>query len=106
MNPVVVILAAGQGTRMRSALPKVLHPLGGLPLLQHVIRTACQLDPSQVHVVFGHGGEQVREMLGNQEVNWVLQDPQLGTGHAVAQVMPLVSDEDTLLVLYLSLIHI
>jgi bifunctional UDP-N-acetylglucosamine pyrophosphorylase/glucosamine-1-phosphate N-acetyltransferase len=100
MNPVVVILAAGQGTRMRSALPKVLHPLGGLPLLQHVIRTACQLDASQVHVVFGHGGEQVREMLGDQEVNWVLQDPQLGTGHAVAQVMPLVSDEDTLLVLY------
>jgi bifunctional UDP-N-acetylglucosamine pyrophosphorylase/glucosamine-1-phosphate N-acetyltransferase len=100
MSLSVVILAAGQGTRMRSALPKVLHPLGGFPLLQHVIRVAQQLEPSSIHVVYGHGGERVREMLGHEVVNWVLQDQQLGTGHAVDQVMPLVRDNDTLLVLY------
>jgi len=100
MSLSVVILAAGQGTRMRSALPKVLHPLGGCPLLQHVIRAAQQLGPSSIHVVYGHGGERVREALGHEAVNWVLQDRQLGTGHAVDQVMPSVSDNDTLLVLY------
>ncbi|MGB5729700.1 MAG: bifunctional UDP-N-acetylglucosamine diphosphorylase/glucosamine-1-phosphate N-acetyltransferase GlmU [Thiogranum sp.] len=100
MSLSVVILAAGQGTRMRSALPKVLHPLGGFPLLQHVIRVAQQLEPSSIHVVYGHGGERVRETLGHEAVNWVLQDQQLGTGHAVDQVMPLVRDNDTLLVLY------
>jgi bifunctional UDP-N-acetylglucosamine pyrophosphorylase/glucosamine-1-phosphate N-acetyltransferase len=96
----VVILAAGQGKRMRSALPKVLHPLGGLPLLQHVIRVAQQLEPSSIHVVYGHAGERVREALGHEAVNWVLQDRQLGTGHAVDQVMPSVGDDATLLVLY------
>ena len=96
----VVILAAGQGKRMRSALPKVLHPLGGLPLLQHVIRVAQQLEPSSIHVVYGHAGERVREALGHEAVNWVLQDRQLGTGHAVDQVMPAVGDNATLLVLY------
>jgi len=100
MSLSVIILAAGQGTRMRSALPKVLHPLGGFPLLQHVIRAAQQLEPSNIHVVYGHGGERVREVLGHEAVNWVLQDQQLGTGHAVDQVMPSVSDNDTLLVLY------
>ncbi|MEN8761821.1 MAG: bifunctional UDP-N-acetylglucosamine diphosphorylase/glucosamine-1-phosphate N-acetyltransferase GlmU [Thiogranum sp.] len=100
MSLSVVILAAGQGTRMRSTLPKVLHPLGGFPLLQHVIRAAQQLEPSNIHVVYGHGGERVREVLGHEAVNWVLQDQQLGTGHAVDQAMPSVSDNDTLLVLY------
>jgi bifunctional UDP-N-acetylglucosamine pyrophosphorylase/glucosamine-1-phosphate N-acetyltransferase len=100
MSLSVVILAAGQGTRMRSALPKVLHPLGGLPLLQHVIHAAQQLEPSSIHVVYGHGGEQVREALAHEAVSWVLQERQLGTGHAVDQVMAWVSDGDTLLVLY------
>jgi bifunctional UDP-N-acetylglucosamine pyrophosphorylase / glucosamine-1-phosphate N-acetyltransferase len=100
MSLSVVILAAGQGTRMRSALPKVLHPLGGLPLLQHVIHAAQQLEPSNIHVVYGHGGEQVRQALAHEAVNWVLQEQQLGTGHAVDQVMAWVSDGDTLLVLY------
>jgi len=85
---------------MRSALPKVLHPLGGFPLLQHVIRAAQQLAPSSIHIVYGHGGERVRDALGHEAVNWVLQDRQLGTGHAVDQVMPLVRGSDTLLVLY------
>lgn len=85
---------------MRSALPKVLHPLGGLPLLQHVIRAARQLEPSSIHVVYGHGGEQVCEALGHEAVSWVLQDEQLGTGHAVEQVMPSIPDDDTTLVLY------
>jgi len=100
MSPSVIILAAGQGSRMRSALPKVLHPLGGAPLLQHVIHTARQLEPSGIHVVYGHGGEQVRDALAHEEVNWVLQDRQLGTGHAVDQAMPSVADEDTVLILY------
>ncbi|UCE76314.1 MAG: bifunctional UDP-N-acetylglucosamine diphosphorylase/glucosamine-1-phosphate N-acetyltransferase GlmU [Gammaproteobacteria bacterium] len=100
MNISVVILAAGQGTRMRSALPKVLHKLGGIPLLQHVIRTARQLDPDGIHVVYGHGGEQVREVLAGENVDWVLQDRQLGTGHAVELAMSRVSDADTVLVLY------
>jgi bifunctional UDP-N-acetylglucosamine pyrophosphorylase/glucosamine-1-phosphate N-acetyltransferase len=100
MSISVVILAAGQGTRMRSALPKVLHPLGGVPLLLHVIRTARQLDPVGIHVVYGHGGEQVRAVFAGENVDWVLQDRQLGTGHAVEQAMARVSDADTVLVLY------
>lgn len=96
----VAILAAGQGTRMRSLLPKVLHPLGGKPLLQHVIHTAHQLNPVSMQVVYGHGGEQVQQTLAGEPVNWVLQDQQLGTGHAVTQAMPEVADDDTLLVLY------
>jgi bifunctional UDP-N-acetylglucosamine pyrophosphorylase/glucosamine-1-phosphate N-acetyltransferase len=100
MSLSVVILAAGQGTRMRSALPKVLHPLGGVPLLQHVIHTARQLGPSGIHVVYGHGGEHVRDALSHETVNWILQDQQLGTGHAVEQAMPAIADPDTVLVLY------
>ena len=100
MSLSIVILAAGQGTRMRSALPKVLHPIGGRPLLRHVINTACQLSPDSIHVVFGHGGDQVREVLADADVSWIEQAEQLGTGHAVDQVMPLISDENTVLVLY------
>ncbi len=100
MSLSIIILAAGQGTRMRSALPKVLHPLGGIPLLKHVIRTARQLDPARITVVYGHGGEQVREVLAEEAVEWVLQDRQLGTGHAVNQAMPSIPAEDTVLVLY------
>ena len=100
MSLSIVILAAGQGTRMRSALPKVLHPIGGRPLLRHVINTASQLSPDSIHVVFGHGGDQVREVLADADVSWIEQAEQLGTGHAVDQVMPLISDDNTVLVLY------
>jgi len=96
----VVILAAGQGTRMRSVLPKVLHPLGGSPLLAHVIDTARELKPASIHVVYGHGGDQVREALADAPVEWVEQADQLGTGHAVDQVMPRIADDCVVLVLY------
>jgi bifunctional UDP-N-acetylglucosamine pyrophosphorylase/glucosamine-1-phosphate N-acetyltransferase len=96
----VVILAAGQGTRMRSALPKVLHPLAGRPLVQHVIETARQLGAAAIHTVIGHGADQVRERLGALPTRWALQPQQLGTGHAVAQALPEVADDATVLVLY------
>jgi bifunctional UDP-N-acetylglucosamine pyrophosphorylase/glucosamine-1-phosphate N-acetyltransferase len=96
----VVILAAGQGTRMRSALPKVLHPLGGRPLLTHVIEVAHQLKPESIHVVYGHAGDQAREALAGAPVEWVEQAEQLGTGHAVDQVMPRIGDDCVVLVLY------
>jgi ATP synthase F1 epsilon subunit len=83
----VVILAAGQGKRMNSDLPKVLQPLAGQPLLQHVIRTARALNPANIYVVYGHGGAQVRAAFDHEEVDWVLQAEQLGTGHAVMQAM-------------------
>lgn len=100
MNLEVIILAAGQGTRMRSALPKVLHPIAGKPMLAHVIATARTLSPSAIHVVYGHGGETVRETINDDSVNWVEQAEQLGTGHAVEQAMPKVKDESIVLVLY------
>jgi bifunctional UDP-N-acetylglucosamine pyrophosphorylase/glucosamine-1-phosphate N-acetyltransferase len=100
MNLSIIILAAGQGTRMRSDLPKVLHPLGGRPLLAHVLDTARSLEHATLHVVIGHGAERVRERFPDAGVNWVLQDRQLGTGHAVAQVMPAIPDGDTVLVMY------
>jgi len=84
----VVILAAGQGKRMRSDLPKVLHPLAGKPLLGHVIDTARAIGVTKICVVYGHGGEQVRTALDAPDLTWVLQEPQLGTGHAVLQAMP------------------
>lgn len=96
----VVILAAGQGTRMRSKLPKVLHAIGGQPMLAHVVRTARSLAPDAMHVVYGHGGEQVRAALSELPVQWVQQQQQLGTGHAVAQALPDIAAEQTVLVLY------
>jgi bifunctional UDP-N-acetylglucosamine pyrophosphorylase / glucosamine-1-phosphate N-acetyltransferase len=103
----VVILAAGEGKRMKSALPKVLHPLAGRPLLAHVIDTARALDPVGIHVVYGHGGEQVREAFApdtgeakGPALSWTLQAQRLGTGHAVAQAMPDIPDEQRVLVLY------
>ncbi|WJW76863.1 bifunctional UDP-N-acetylglucosamine diphosphorylase/glucosamine-1-phosphate N-acetyltransferase GlmU [Thiohalobacter sp. IOR34] len=96
----IIILAAGQGTRMRSALPKVLHPLAGRPLLEHVLDTASALGAATVHVVHGHGGEQVRERLQGHAVQWVEQAEQLGTGHAVAQALPAIPDAHRVLVLY------
>lgn len=96
----VVILAAGQGKRMKSDLPKVLQPLAGRPLLSHVLDASKALRADAVHVVYGHGGERVREALSTERVNWVLQAEQLGTGHAVAQAMPAIPDDRTVLVLY------
>lgn len=96
----VVILAAGQGTRMRSQRPKVLHELAGRPLLDHVIQTARSLDAADIHVVYGHGGEMVKEALPEQPVRWVEQREQLGTGHAVAQAMSSIPNEHRVLVLY------
>jgi bifunctional UDP-N-acetylglucosamine pyrophosphorylase / glucosamine-1-phosphate N-acetyltransferase len=96
----VVVLAAGQGKRMHSALPKVLQPLAGRPLLEHVIRTARALRPAAIHVVYGHGGEQVRAQFAEQnDLTWVLQAEQLGTGHAVVQAMPAIPDDHRVLVL-------
>ena len=93
----IVILAAGQGTRMRSALPKVLHPVAGKPMLGHVIDTARQLAPRKIHVVIGHGAELVRERLTADDINFVLQSEQLGTGHAVAQALPALQAEKVLI---------
>jgi bifunctional UDP-N-acetylglucosamine pyrophosphorylase / glucosamine-1-phosphate N-acetyltransferase len=96
----VVILAAGQGKRMNSDLPKVLQPLAGQPLLQHVIRTARALEPTNIYVVYGHGGAQVQAALSHEHVEWILQADQLGTGHAVMQAMCVIPDDHTVLVLY------
>lgn len=100
MNLHVVILAAGQGTRMRSKLPKVLHPVAGKPMLGHVIDCARSLSPTRIHVVIGHGAELVREQLAADDIHWVLQTEQLGTGHAVAQALPGTAGADQVLVLY------
>ncbi|MBN7770004.1 bifunctional UDP-N-acetylglucosamine diphosphorylase/glucosamine-1-phosphate N-acetyltransferase GlmU [Marinobacter daepoensis] len=101
MSPLhVVILAAGQGSRMKSALPKVLHPVAGKAMLHHVIDTARQLGAEKIHTVIGHGAEQVRATLDDPDVHWVLQTEQLGTGHAVAQALPELPDKARVLVLY------
>jgi len=93
----IVILAAGQGTRMRSALPKVLHPIAGKSMLGHVIDTARQLKPQSIQVVIGHGADKVREQLAADDLSFVLQAEQLGTGHAVAQALPKLSAEKVLI---------
>lgn len=99
-NLAIVVLAAGQGTRMRSSLPKVLHPLGGKTLIAHVLETARGLNPSSLQVVYGHGGDQVKAVIRDDNVVWVPQIPQLGTGHALAQALPRIPDEALVLVLY------
>lgn len=101
MNPInVVILAAGKGTRMHSDKPKVLHALAGKSLVQHVVDCAKALDPRQICVVYGHGGDAVPEALKSSDAKFVMQEPQLGTGHAVQQAMPHLDDEGETLVLY------
>jgi len=100
MKLAVVILAAGQGKRMKSDLPKVLQPLAGVPLLGHVVSRARALSPSSMHVVYGHGGDAVRETMAKENLQWALQAEQLGTGHAVMQAMPNVADDELVLVLY------
>jgi len=102
----IVILAAGQGKRMNSALPKVLQPLAGRPLLGHVLVAARALEPAAVHVVYGHGGEQVQAALAGDlaivapRSSWVLQAEQKGTGHAMQQALPVLHDDEIVLVLY------
>lgn len=96
----IVILAAGQGTRMKSDLPKVLQPLAGRPMLEHVLERSADLDAEAVHVVYGYGGHQVPQALADWPVEWILQEQQLGTGHAVTQAMPGIADNSVVLVLY------
>ena len=96
----VVVLAAGQGKRMHSARPKVLQSLAGQPLLEHVLATARSLNPAGIHVVYGHGGDQVVAAFEAQtDLKWAHQAEQLGTGHAVMQAMPAIPDDHTVLVL-------
>jgi len=96
----IVILAAGQGTRMKSSMPKVLHSVACKPLVQHVIDTSKKLNPETINVVYGHGGEQVQQQINDSEINWVLQAEQLGTGHAVDQVKDQLKDNQLVLILY------
>ena len=96
----VVILAAGKGTRMYSDLPKVLHKVAGKPMVKHVIDTANQLGAENVHLIYGHGGELMRERLANESVNWVFQAEQLGTAHAVQQTAPFFKDDENIVILY------
>lgn len=100
MKTEVIILAAGQGSRMQSALPKVLHKLAGRPLVQHVIDRVRKLGDSLIHVVVGHGAEQVKEQLADANVQFALQSEQKGTGHAVAQALDNVADDSRVLILY------
>ena len=95
----VVILAAGQGKRMHSDLPKVLQPLAGRPLLAHVLAAARALDPAAIHVVYGHGGDAVKAAFtGQSDLRWALQAQQLGTGHAVLQALPSIPDDHQVLI--------
>ena len=95
----VVILAAGKGTRMKSALPKVLHPVGGLPMVQRIINTTQAMDASRIHLVYGHGGDQLKAQLEGDNLNWCLQAEQLGTGHAVQQAADAIKDDEDVLIL-------
>jgi bifunctional UDP-N-acetylglucosamine pyrophosphorylase/glucosamine-1-phosphate N-acetyltransferase len=96
----IVILAAGQGKRMQSDIPKVLQPLAGMPMLAHVLGLAAKLTPASIHVVYGHGGERVRELFDDGRLRWSLQIKQLGTGDALQQAMPEIPDGHRVLVLY------
>lgn len=99
MSVDIVVLAAGQGSRMKSSLPKVLHPIGGKPMVQHVLDRAACINDASMHVVIGHGAEQLKAALEDQSLTLAVQAEQLGTGHAVAQAMPGVKG-DVVLVLY------
>lgn len=99
MSLAVIILAAGKGTRMRSSLPKVLHRLSGRPMVEHVVRAARPLSPQTITVVYGHGGDKVKAALPQEDISWAEQAQQLGTGHAVSQAMPGIS-QDKVLILY------
>ena len=96
----VIVLAAGKGKRMHSATPKVLQEVGGRPLLQHVLDTVRSINPNKIHVVYGFGGQQVREAISDQELNWVKQESQLGTGDAAARAIPFVEQTSNVIVVY------
>ena len=96
----IVILAAGQGKRMYSTMSKVLHAVGGQPMLARVVATAQCLKPERIHVIIGHGGAQIRQAMPQLAVNWIEQQAQLGTGHAVMQALPHIPSTSTVLVLY------
>lgn len=100
MSVSVVILAAGKGTRMKSKLPKVLHPIAHKPMVQHVIDAAKSLDSKDITLVYGHGGEQLQQGLAHNDLHWALQAEQLGTGHAVKVAEDFMADDDTILILY------
>ena len=96
----VIVLAAGRGTRMRSALPKVLHPVGNKPMVSHVIDTARELNAAKIHVVVGHGGDAVSDAIAANDVSTYSQKGQLGTGHATLAAAPSCGPESTVLVLF------
>lgn len=96
----IVVLAAGKGTRMKSALPKVLHPLGGTSLISHVLNTARELEPASISLVYGFGGDAVIASVKDDSVQWVFQEHQQGTGHAVRLAMPGVNDDSMVLIMY------
>ena len=100
MATTAIILAAGKGTRMRSSLPKVLHKVAHQPLVEHVYHSVKSIDETRVGIIYGHGGELVKDELKHLETEWLEQREQLGTGHAVKQALPMVNDEDTVLILY------
>ncbi len=100
MNIYPIILAAGKGTRMNSILPKVLHTIGGKPMLQHVVDSCLQLGASKMAIVYGHGGELVQDAIIKNNIHWVLQVDQKGTGHAVAQAEAVIKDDMTVLIAY------
>jgi len=94
-----IILAAGKGSRMKSNMPKVLHVLGAMPLLGHVLEATKKISKN-IHLVYGHGGDQVKSFFNNEDINWILQEQQLGTGHAVREVIPHIKDQSSVLILY------
>jgi len=96
----IVILAAGQGTRMNSSVPKVLHTIAGKTMLQHVVDAASEFGEVEINVVIGHGAQQVRDAIKNEHLHWVLQEKQLGTGHAVIQALPNLRQDAAVLILY------
>ena len=100
MSIKTIILAAGQGSRMRSKRPKVLHKIADKSLLEHVCNTSLQLKDNDIFVIYGHGGEQVKTQLSSLNISWIEQVCQLGTGHAVQQAEAEINDEDTVLILY------
>lgn len=99
MSVSAVVLAAGKGTRMKSSLPKVLHPVAGKPMVQHILDTLYKLGVSKPNLIYGHGGEQLQAALSDNSLNWCLQAEQLGTGHAVMQAVPHIEDSDQVLIL-------
>ncbi len=100
MDLSIVVLAAGQGTRMKSSKPKVLHPIGGKPMLEHVLTTARSLNPAQIIIVYGYAGDAIKQAISAPDLIWVEQAKQRGTGDAVAKALPLIPESHRVLILY------